>query len=163
MHLTTTDDPAAVPLQAAVDAVDAAVEDLIKAVEADLGGLGAFSLVGLLQRLETVRNKLPVVDRTIIQYGTEQGVPGVLSARSMRQVLMGGLRLSAGEAGRRAKAASQLADRHSQLGEPLEPLRPHVAAAQRAGLVKTPPSTPPTRTVRPTGRDGSASSRMSEP
>ena len=57
---TITDDPAAVPLQAAVDAVDAAVEDLIKAVEADLGGLGAFSLVGLLQRLETVRNKLPV-------------------------------------------------------------------------------------------------------
>jgi hypothetical protein len=132
----TTAEPAATPLSAAVDAVDAAVEDLIKAVEADaFTGQGAFSLVELLQRIETVRNKLPSVDRAIIQYGTEQGVPNVLSCRTMRQVLMGRLRLSAGEANRRVKAAGQLADRHSMLGEPLPPLRPHLAAAQRAGLV----------------------------
>ena len=117
-------------------AVDAAVEDLIKAVEADaLSGVGAFGLVELLQQIETVRNKLPCVDRAVIQYGTEQGVPSVLSRRTMRQVLTDSLRLSTGEANRRVKAAGQLADRHSMLGEPLPPLRPHLAAAQRAGLV----------------------------
>ena len=136
MNPTTTEQPAATPLSTAVNAVDAAVEDLIKTVEADaLSGVGAFSLVELLQRIETVRNKLPSVDRAMIQYGTEQGVPSVLSCRTMRQVLTGSLRLSPGEANRRVKAAGQLADRHSMLGEPLPPLRPHLAAAQRAGLV----------------------------
>ena len=59
--------------------------------------LGAFELVATLRSLEQVRNKLPVIDRALIQYGTEQGVPGVLSERSMTRVLMSGLRLSAGD------------------------------------------------------------------
>jgi hypothetical protein len=45
MNPTITAQPAATSLSAAVDAVDAAVEDLIKAVEANaLTGLCAFSL-----------------------------------------------------------------------------------------------------------------------
>ena len=44
MNPTTTEQPAATPLSTAVKAVDAAVEDLIKAVEADaLSGVGAFA------------------------------------------------------------------------------------------------------------------------
>ena len=90
MNPPTTEQPAATPLSTAVNAVDAAVEDLIKTVEADaLSGVGAFSLVELLQQIETVRNKLPSVDRAMIQYGAEQGVPSVLSCRTMRQVLTG--------------------------------------------------------------------------
>ena len=85
--------------------------------------------------MERVRNKLPVVDRAMIQYGTEQGVPAVLSERTMTRVLTNGIRISIGEASRRVKAAEHLADRTSMTGEPLAPIRPHLAAAQRDGLV----------------------------
>jgi hypothetical protein len=132
----TTAEPAAPALQAAVDAVEVAVEHLIKLVgDGALCDLGAFGLVETMQRFETVRNKLPVVDRAMIAYGTEQGVPAALSERSMTRVLMKGLRLSAGEASRRVKAAEHLADRRSMTGEPLQPVRAHLSAAQRDGLV----------------------------
>ncbi len=44
-----------------------------------LTDLGALGLVDTLQTLERVRNKLPVLDRAMIAYGTEQGVPAALS------------------------------------------------------------------------------------
>ena len=133
---TSTDQPAAPALQAAVDSLDVAVEHLIKLVDdGALGDLGAFGLVDTLQSLEKVRNKLPVVDRAIIQYGTEQGVPAVLSERTMTRVLTNGIKISIGEASRRVRAAEHLADRTSMTGEPLTPIRPHLATAQRDGLV----------------------------
>ena len=89
----------------------------------------------MLQSLERVRNKLPVVDRAMIQYGTEQGVPAVLSERTMTRVLTNGLRISIGEASRRVKAAEHLADRTTMTGEPLAPVRTHLSAAQRDGLI----------------------------
>jgi len=136
MFSTPADEPAAPALQAAVDSLDVAVEHLIKLVDdGALGDLGAFGLVATLQSLERVRNKLPVVDRAMIQHGTEQGVPAVLSERTMTRVLTNGLRISIGESARRVKAAEHLADRTSMTGETLEPIRPHLAAAQRDGLV----------------------------
>ncbi len=77
MFSSSSDQPAAPALQAAVDSLDVAVEHLIKLVDdGALTDLGAFGLVAMLQSLERVRNKLPVVDRAMIQYGIEQGVPG---------------------------------------------------------------------------------------
>ena len=119
-----------------MDSLDVAVEHLIKLVDdGALADLGAFGLVAMLQSLERVRNKLPVVDRAMIQHGTEQGVPAVLSERTMTRVLTNGIRISIGEASRRVRAAEHLADRTSMTGEPLEPIRPHLAAAQRDGSV----------------------------
>ena len=136
MYPTTAPEPAATDLRAAVDALEVAAEHLIKLVEdGALCDLGAFGVVETMQHVETVRNKLPVVDRAMIQYGTEQGVASTLSERSMTGVLMNGLRLSVGEASRRVRAAEHLADRLSPLGEPLEPIRSHLAAAQRDGAV----------------------------
>ncbi len=136
MFSTSTDQPAAPALQAAVDSIDVAVEHLIKLVDdGALSDLGAFGLVETMQSLERIRNKLPVVDRAIIEHGTEQGVPAVLSERTMTRVLMQGLHLSVGSASRRVRAAEHLAARTSMTGEPLEPIRPHLAAAQRDGLV----------------------------
>ena len=133
---TSTDEPAASALPAAVDTLDVAVEHLIKLVDdGALRDLGAFGLVDLLQAVERVRNKLPVIDRAMIQYGTEQGVPAVLTERTMTRVLTNGLRLSPAEAIRRVKAAEHLADRTSMTGEPLAPIRPHLATAQRDGLI----------------------------
>ena len=115
----TTEQPSASALQVAVDSLDAAVEHLIKLVDdGALTDLGAFGLVDMLQSVERVRNKLPVVDRAMIQYGTEQGVPAVLSERTMTRVLMQSLHLSIGNASRRVKAAEHLADRTSMTGEP---------------------------------------------
>jgi hypothetical protein len=52
---------------------------LIKLVDdGALTDLGAYGL-DTLQTLERVRNKLPVLDRAMIAYGTEQGVPAALS------------------------------------------------------------------------------------
>jgi hypothetical protein len=48
-------------------------------------------------------------------------------------VLAAVLRLSRGEAARRVRAAEHVGDRMTMTGEPLEPLRPALAAAQRAG------------------------------
>ena len=133
---TSTEPPAASALQAAVDSLDVAVEHLIKLVDdGALADLGAFGLVDLLQAVERVRNKLPVLDRAMIQYGVEQGVPAVLSERTMTRVLTNGIRISIGEASRRVRAAEHLADRTSMTGEPLAPVRTHLAAAQRDGLV----------------------------
>ena len=85
---------------------DVAVEHLIKLVDdGALTDLGALGLVDTLQTLERVRNKLPVLDRAMIAYGTEQGVPAALSERTMLRVLTTALRLSVREASRRVKAA----------------------------------------------------------
>ena len=106
------------PLHAAVDTVRTSLQHLIKLIDDGAHtDLGALSLVETLQQWETLRNTLPVVDRALIQHGTEQGHPNVLSERSMVGVLKNGLRISTGEAVRRVKAAEQLADRTSMLGE----------------------------------------------
>src|SRR6478735_12762816 len=77
---TPTDEAAASALQAAVDSLNVAVEHLIKLVDdGALTDLGALGLLDTLQTLERVRNKLPVLDRARIAYGTEQGVPAALS------------------------------------------------------------------------------------
>ena len=113
----STTDLAAPALQAAVDSLDVAVEHLIKVVDdGALADLGAFGLVETLQALERVRNKLPVLDRAMIQYGIEQGVPAVLSERTMTRVLTNGIKISIGEAARRVRAAEHLAERTSMTG-----------------------------------------------
>ena len=53
----------------------------------------------------------------------------------MRRVLTSVLSLSKGEAARRVRAAEAVGPRTSMLGEPLEPVRPVLAAAQQAGEV----------------------------
>ena len=136
MYSTSEEQAGSGPLQTALEVVDDAVEQLIKTVDAGaVTDLGAFSLVDVLQSMEQIRNKLPVVDRALIQHGVEQGHPGVLSERTMIGVLKNGLRISAGEAIRRVRAAEHLAERTSMVGEPLPPIREHLAAAQRDGTV----------------------------
>ncbi|HEY5788962.1 MAG TPA: DUF222 domain-containing protein, partial [Microlunatus sp.] len=129
-------EPAASALQAALDGVRTSVGHLVKVVDdGALTDLGAVGLVGFLTDFEQVRNILPVIDRAAIQYGIEHGVPGALTERSMTRVLMSGLRLSAGEAHRRVKAAEHLAERHTLTGEPLGAFRPQLADAQADGVV----------------------------
>jgi hypothetical protein len=64
-------------------------------------------------------------------------LPGRLTQATPQRMLATLLRLSPGEAARRVRAAEAVGERTSMLGEPLGPVRPHLAAAQRAGEIST--------------------------
>ena len=61
--------------------------------------------------------------------------PDELCHSTLPRALAATLRISVGEAGRRVRAADALTERMSMTGQPLEPVRPHLAAAQRDGEV----------------------------
>ncbi len=114
------------------------LDHLIKTVED--GGLDHFDdpeLVEFMQAFEQTRNRMALVDHRLISDATVRGLPERLAQSSMTRVLMFGLRLSAGEASRRVHAAAALGMQTTILGEPMEPRRPVLAAAQRAGEVTT--------------------------
>ena len=85
--------------------------------------------------LEEIRNQIPLADHSLIGEGETRNLPEALTQPSMIRVLMSVLRLSPGEASRRVRAAAAVGERTSMLGQPLAPLRPHLAAAQQAGRV----------------------------
>lgn len=91
--------------------------------------------MGFYQAFETVRHKLPLIDHAVIAQGTHAGIPHDLGQRSMTEVLKRALLVSGGEAARRVRAAEHLGERRTLAGVPLDPIRPHLAAAQRDGLV----------------------------
>ena len=91
--------------------------------------------IGVMQDIEQSRNRIPLIDHSLIGEGESRGLPEALTQPSMIRVLMSVLRLSPGEASRRVRAAAALGERTSMLGQPLAPLRPHLAAAQQAGRV----------------------------
>ena len=75
------------------------------------------------------------IDHSLIREAETRNLPEALTQPSMIRVLMSVLRLSPGEASRRVRAAAAVGERTSMLGQPLPPLRPHLAAAQQAGRV----------------------------
>ena len=102
------------------------------------GGLDGYDnagLVGFLQSFEQFRNRLPLIDHRAIRDAAARSLPDALTQSSMTRLLTSALRLSPGEAHRRVKAAEAVGQRASMLGEPLEPVRPLLAAAQREGGV----------------------------
>lgn len=121
-------------LSVAIDSVRTAVTHVIKL--ADDGGLNDFDTIGLMQLLrhfQGVLNLLSVFDQALIQHCVEQRVAEDLCFRNLRAVMVSALQVSTAEAGRRVKAADRFADRHTMLGEVLEPRWPQVALAQRTG------------------------------
>jgi hypothetical protein len=93
--------------------------------------------IGVMQDFEQQRNRIPLIDHALIADAEARNLPDALTQPSMIQVLMSVLRLSPGEASRRVRAAAALGERTSMLGQPLPPLRPHLAAAQQAGRIGT--------------------------
>ena len=69
----------------------------------------------------------------MITEGTTRNLAQNLCQGTMTRVLTSALHISAGEAAGRVRAAETLAERMSMTGQPLEPLRPHLAAKQRSG------------------------------
>ena len=93
--------------------------------------------VVFMQGLERARNRLPLADHRIIADAERRDLPEVLAQGSMVRTLTSTLRISPAEAVRRVRAAAAVGERTGMTGEPLGPVRPLLAAAQRAGEVNT--------------------------
>ena len=111
-----------------------AQDQLIKAVEdGGLGVLDDLAFVGFMEALEQTRNRTSLLDHRVIRDAETRRLPDTWTQPNLTAVLVQVLRLSHGEAARRVRAAQQVGERVTMTGEPLEPLRPALAAAQRAG------------------------------
>ena len=120
----------------ALDALNMSLDHLVKLVEDR--GLEVFDnaqLVGFLQGFERLRNRLPLVDHQTVRDAARRNLPDVLCQSNLPRLLAATLQISVPEAVRRVRAAEAVAERMSMTGEPLGPVRPQLAAAQRSGEV----------------------------
>ena len=126
----------ATALDNAVDQFKTVIGQLNKMLaDAGLSVLENDRVIAVMQDIEQARNQIPLMDHSLIREGEARDLPEALTQPSMIRVLMSVLRLSPGEASRRVRAAAALGERTSMLGQPLPPVRPHLAAAQQAGRV----------------------------
>ena len=91
--------------------------------------------MALWQRFETFRNRLPVIDHSLIADAEATDLPGTYCFSTLTRFLVRVLQLSPGEAASRVRAAAAVGPRSSMLGERLEPVLPRLAALQRDGAV----------------------------
>ena len=124
------------PARLALEQFSLSVDHLVKIAEdGGLDGLDTSEFVTFTQDFERIRNRIPLADHRIVADAERRNLPEVLTQPNMVRMLMSTLRLSPGEASRRVRAAAAVGDRQSMLGEPLTPIRPHLAAAQRTGEI----------------------------
>ncbi|MFZ1114277.1 MAG: DUF222 domain-containing protein, partial [Propionibacteriaceae bacterium] len=102
-----------------------------------LDHLSAEEKVAVWQRFETIRNKLPLIDHSLIADAEAHHLSEEYCSSSMTQFLIRVLQLSPGDAAARIRAATAVGSRTSMLGEKLEPVLPQLAALQRDGVVNT--------------------------
>ncbi|OBG66633.1 HNH endonuclease signature motif containing protein [Mycobacterium sp. E3339] len=122
-------DPEAV--SAAFDAIDAALETLRGY---DCNALGTRAQLAYLERCERVRRQLPALEHPVINTLGRQATAEELCG-SLPQAIAEATLISRAEASRRVKEAVDLGPRHGLTGEPLAPILPATAAAQRDGAL----------------------------
>ena len=121
-------------VERALDGFASALDHLISVV--DDGGLDGYDGLGLLaflQRFEQVRNRTALVDHRALRIAESLRLPEAVGQPNLTTVLCWALRLSQAEAARRVRAAEQVGNRIAVTGDPLQPLRPALAEAQRDG------------------------------
>jgi hypothetical protein len=118
-----------------VEAFDALSADLDRALELDFDALTPRECVALLRRCEKLRRRLPAVEHPLVNQ-LAAADPAEVGGKP-RWVLADELHITRGEAGRRIAEAAELGARRTLTGEPLEPVLPTVATAQRAGTIST--------------------------
>ena len=123
-------------VDAAFDALRVHFDHLLKLVEdGGLEGYDNLRFVGFLQDFERFRNRLSLADHQAVRDAQRRDLATQLCQSSLAKALAATLRLSVGEASRRVRAAEALTERMALTGEPLPPVRPFLAAAQRDGEV----------------------------
>ncbi len=114
---------------AAFDALHTAVSDVL---ELSFDPLTTPERLRLLQRLERQTRRLPAVDHHLINQLARQASETELGG-TLPAALANRLRITRAEACRRIHEAADLGERTALTGEPLKPVLPATAAAQRAG------------------------------
>src|SRR5262245_26386521 len=120
-------------LSAALDALDAAFE---KVAEFDCETLTTREQLAVLERMERHRRRIPAVERPVINSVARPATPEELGGKLEHAIAEATL-ITRAEAARRIKEAADLGPRHGLTGEPLPPLLPATAAAQRQGALGT--------------------------
>jgi hypothetical protein len=108
-----------------------AVNEKVAALSLD--ALTHAELLALLNRREVVARRHPTVDHQIINRLAAEADPKALGGKNLADVLATALRISTKDAKGRIKYAELLGPRTAMTGEALEPMLPHVAAAQARG------------------------------
>ncbi|WP_231984414.1 DUF222 domain-containing protein, partial [Mycobacterium sp. E342] len=88
--------------------------------------------LAMLERCEKARRQLPAIEHPVINNLGRQATPEELGG-TLPHALAEATLISRAEASRRVKEATDLGPRHGLTGEPLAPMLPATAAAQRAG------------------------------
>jgi hypothetical protein len=113
------------------DALDAVIG---RAGELSFDALTIRELVAMLERWETIRRRMPVVDHGLINQIAERADEAELGGRLPR-ALADRLRITRGDASRRVAEAADLGRRRALSGQPLPAPLSATAQAQRAGRI----------------------------
>ncbi len=114
---------------AVLDRLDADVDELI---EMSFEALTTPERMRVLERVERVARRLPVVQHALINQITEQSSEEELGGK-LPAALANRLRITRAEASRRVAEAAELGQRRALTGQPLAPQLSATAAAQRDG------------------------------
>src|SRR5947209_12739268 len=90
--------------------------------------------LAVLERFEGFRRQQPTIEHALINQLAAQATPSELGGR-LAPALADRLRISRAEASRRVHEAGDLGERRALSGEPLPPVLPATAAAERNGQV----------------------------
>ena len=113
---------------------DALEADFKRALDLRCDALTTPERLALLQRCEKFRRFLPAVEHPLINQIGAQADANELGGK-LPSALANRLLITRAEASRRIGEAADLGERMALNGEPLEPLLPATAAAQRAGAI----------------------------
>jgi Domain of unknown function (DUF222) len=117
-----------------VEAFDALEAGLDRALELSFDVLTTPERLAMLERCERFRRCLPALEHPLINQVGAQADHTELGGK-LASALADRLRISRGEASRRIHEAADLGERTAITGQPLEPVLPATAAAQRAGRI----------------------------
>ncbi|MFA1702853.1 HNH endonuclease signature motif containing protein [Mycobacterium intracellulare] len=116
-------------VDAVFDALDAEVD---RACALVLDALTVQQQLAVLERCERLRRRIPVIEHPLLNSLARQA-PSQELGGGLAHALTERTLISRHEASRRIKEARDLGPRHGLTGEPLPPVLPVTAAAQRAG------------------------------
>jgi Domain of unknown function (DUF222)/HNH endonuclease len=114
-----------------VEVLDALRAAMKRAVDLSFDALTAPERLALLESLEELRRGQPAVEYALINQLLEED-PATIGGK-LPAVLADRLRITRAEASRRVHEAADLGERRALNGEPLEPILPATATAQRSG------------------------------
>jgi hypothetical protein len=119
-----------------VGVFDALRADFKRALDLRCDALTTPERLALLQSCEEIRRLLPAVEHPLINQLSEQTDATELGGK-LAPALANCLRITRAEASRRIHEAADLGERRALNGQPLEPVLPATAEAQRNGIIGT--------------------------